>query len=87
MVCDRPHASTLLCNDHTLPILPLEAGTVPGSISGQPQCVRGANQASVVPPSTSQVSNETHQEPLGFLMRSQLYLQDRDAAFLICSCR
>lgn len=56
---DHTHASTLPCSDHTLPVLPLEAVTVPGSTLGAPQCGRGVSQASGAPPPTTQVSNES----------------------------
>ena len=52
------HESTLPCSEQTFPVFPLEAATVPRSISPEPQCVGGESQASGVPLTTSQVPNE-----------------------------
>jgi hypothetical protein len=59
MVGDRTHASALPRSEQTLPVLPLEAVTVPGSISVEPQGAHGVRQASGVHQPTSQISNES----------------------------
>jgi len=59
VVYDRTHASTLLCSEQTLPVLPFEAVTAHGSISVDPQCRHGVGQAPGVPHPTSGISNES----------------------------
>ena len=59
MVYDRTHAGAVSCSEHTLPVLPLQPVTILGSISVEPQCGRGASQASGVPIHTSQISNKS----------------------------
>jgi len=54
---DRTHANELPCSEQTLPVLPLEALTVPGSISVEPQFGRCVGQASGVHQPTSQVGS------------------------------
>ena len=58
MVYDLTHAITLPCSERTLPVLPFECVTVPGSISVEPQRRHGVSQASAVPQPTSHITNE-----------------------------
>ena len=53
------HAGAVSCSEQTLPVLPPQVVTIPGSISFEPQGGGGVSQASGVPPHPSQISNES----------------------------
>ena len=59
MVYDRTHTGAVSCSERTLAILPPQPVTIPGSISVEPTCGRGASEVSGAPIHTSQISNES----------------------------
>ena len=47
------------CSEQTLPVLPPQPVTIPGSTSVEPRCGRGVSKASGAPIHASQISNES----------------------------
>ena len=87
VVYDRTRASTLPRSEQTSPVFPLEAATAPDPPLLSPNV--GVARARLLEylDLSHKYQMRAPQEHMGLLMRSRLYLQDRDAMLLICECR